>query len=224
MFATPKPGGKPWIMRRYVGGLRLRMITPPRAVSGAPTPNGHQADYEDGLHVGTILLRADAVEWRDLPAAEIGNPSADDVWARFSRTNDWAVANGFAGFPNFHEADYGSGTVYETILIRPDRAEWRDVPAAEIGNPQIDDVAGRFAAINDYAVNNGFISGYTVLVAYTPILLISIGRRLDHSDGQPKGRRSPGRRNTLARGPRRDAYRAYLGGRRYARVEGAPDL
>jgi hypothetical protein len=131
-----------------------------RGFTGA-YPNGHQADYQHGLQVGTILLRSDAVEWRDLPAADIGDPPVDDVWARFSRTNDWAVANGFAGgFPNFHEADYGAGTVYGTLLIRLDRAEWRDVPAADIGDPQIDDVAGRFAAINDYAVNNGFISGY----------------------------------------------------------------
>lgn len=128
---------------------------------GTGYPNGHQLGYQEGLRVGTILLRPDAVEWRDLPASEIGNPADDDVWARFSRTNDWAAANGFeTGFPNFHQADYGAGTVYGTMLVRLGRAEWRDVPAAEIGNPDPDDVVARFAAINDYAVRSGFMGGF----------------------------------------------------------------
>jgi len=58
-------------------------------------------------------------EWRDVPASELGNPPPDDVGARFRATNDYAAKNGFVGgFPNFHEADYGQGTVYDTILIK----------------------------------------------------------------------------------------------------------
>jgi hypothetical protein len=41
---------------------------------------------------------------------------------RFREVND------YAGFPNFHEADYGKGMVYGTILLRDTEAEWRDVP------------------------------------------------------------------------------------------------
>ncbi len=38
------------------------------------------------------------------------------------------VRNGFAaGLPNFHQANYGQGTVYGTILFRPGRIQWRDV-------------------------------------------------------------------------------------------------
>ena len=46
----------------------------------------------------------------------------------------------FAGFPNFHEADYGDGVVYGTILLRDTEAEWRDVLRSDLGNPHIDDV------------------------------------------------------------------------------------
>ena len=57
-----------------------------------------------------------------------------DVGARFRATNDWAVRNGFAGgFPNFHQADYGQGTVYGTILFRHGRIQWRDVFADVLG-------------------------------------------------------------------------------------------
>jgi hypothetical protein len=51
--------------------------------------------------------------------------------ARFRATNDWCVRNGyFAGFPNFHQADYGSGLVYGTFLFKSNSAiEWRDIRA-----------------------------------------------------------------------------------------------
>jgi hypothetical protein len=31
------------------------------------------------------------------------------------------------GFPNFHQADYGQGIVYGTILLHHHTVEWRDV-------------------------------------------------------------------------------------------------
>lgn len=94
-------------------------------------PNFHHADYGRGIVCGTVLIKKGAGEWRDVPARELGHPAPGDVGARFRATNDWAVRNGFtAGFPNFHQADYGHGTVYGTILFRPGRVQWRDVFAS----------------------------------------------------------------------------------------------
>ena len=124
-------------------------------------PNFHQADYGQGVVFGTLLLGGDAAEWRDVPAAQLGNPPIHDVGARFRATNDYASRNGFVGgFPNFHHANYGQGTVYGTILIKRGAATWRDVPAAQLGNPPPNDVGARFRATNDWAVRNGFAAGF----------------------------------------------------------------
>lgn len=91
-------------------------------------PNFHQADYGSGLVYGTVLLRSNEAEWRDVKASDIGNPPGGDVGARFRATHDYAVTNGFVGgFPNFHQADYGQGLVYGTLLLKPGATEWRDV-------------------------------------------------------------------------------------------------
>lgn len=80
-------------------------------------PNFHQANYGQGIVYGTILLKDGTVEARDVSASELGNPSDNE--ARFRAINDWATKNGYAaGFPNFHQADYGQGVVYGTILIK----------------------------------------------------------------------------------------------------------
>jgi hypothetical protein len=84
-----------------------------------------------------------------------------DIGVRFRQVNDYVNVHGFAGgFPNFHQADYGQGLVYGTFLCRSDSAEWRDVPAAELGNPPGDDVGDRFRATNDYANRHGFAAGF----------------------------------------------------------------
>lgn len=100
-------------------------------------PNFEQANYGQGLVFGTSLLSANAAEWRDVPAAALGNPPGGDIEARFRATHDYAFHNGFAaGFPNFHQADYGHGLVYGTILLRPAAVEWRDVPASALTPPE----------------------------------------------------------------------------------------
>lgn len=124
-------------------------------------PNFHQADYGLGTVYGTILLGADVAEWRDIPARQLGNPPSGDVGARFRATNDWAGRNGFVGgFPNFHQADHGNGLVYGTILLKRGAADWRDVPARELGDPPGGDVGARFRATNDWAVRNGYATGF----------------------------------------------------------------
>ena len=96
-------------------------------------PNFHKADYGDGLVYGTLLLSSnDAEEPKDVLASDLGIPSSGDVGERFRAANNYAHENGFiAGFPNFHQADYGNGLVYGIILIKAgaiDKDEPRNVP------------------------------------------------------------------------------------------------
>lgn len=80
---------------------------------------------------------------------------------KFRQVNDYADCHGFfAGFPNFHEADYGDGVVYGTILLQNTVAEWRDVPRTEYGVYQIEDVPAMFRAANDYADRQGYPAAF----------------------------------------------------------------
>jgi hypothetical protein len=77
---------------------------------------------------GTVLVRPEHAEWRDVPLAELGNPPLSDIGARFRATSAYAVQHGFVGgFPTFFHADYGHGIVCGTILLKATGAEWRDV-------------------------------------------------------------------------------------------------
>ncbi len=124
-------------------------------------PSFHQADYGLGPVYGTFLLGSDAADWRDITAGDLGQPPGNDVPARFRASNDWASRNGYlTGFPNFHQADYGNGVVYGTILIKRGTGEVRDVLARQLGDPPGDDIEARFRATNDWAVRNGFAAGF----------------------------------------------------------------
>jgi hypothetical protein len=125
-------------------------------------PNFHQEDRGGGVVYGTILLNQVVADWDgEVPASELGNPPPGDIGARFRATHDYATDHGFVGgFPNFHQDDFGEGMVYGTILLYQGAAEWRDVPASELGNPPPDDIGARFRATYDYAIENGFIAGF----------------------------------------------------------------
>src|SRR5688500_12589672 len=80
---------------------------------------------------------------------------------RFRQVADYASVHGFiGGFPNFHEADYGCGPVFGTVLVRPGGGHWSDVRASDLGNPPGSDWAARFRATSDYASRNGFVGGF----------------------------------------------------------------
>ena len=79
-------------------------------------------------------------------------------------TNTWASQHGFVGgFPTFFHADYGTGIVCGTVLIKSDGAEFRDIPLSELGNPALDDFEARFRATQDYASRNRFVGGFPTL-------------------------------------------------------------
>jgi len=96
----------------------------------AAFPNCEQADHGQGVVYGTILMKAGTTEWRDVSRADLGDPQIDDVPAMMRAANDYAAREGFpAGFPTFHQANYGAGVVYGIVLLKPGVSIWRDVPA-----------------------------------------------------------------------------------------------
>ncbi len=71
----------------------------------------------EGLVTPEERAVADAAEWKDIPAAELGYP--ETIEEKFRAVNNWAGERGYVGaFPNFHWADYGNGVVYGTVLLK----------------------------------------------------------------------------------------------------------
>jgi hypothetical protein len=55
---------------------------------------------------------------------------------RFRNASRYAGSQGFVGgFSNFHEADYGRGVVYSTLMLPASTVEWRDIPRAQLAAP-----------------------------------------------------------------------------------------
>lgn len=124
-------------------------------------PNFNFATGSRGTVFGSMLLKDSVVEFRDVTATELGNPDEQDLGARFRACHAFARRNGFIGaFPNFFQAGEGPGTVYGTMLLREGVAEFRDVAAAELGNPDPADISTRFRVTHDFARRNGFLAGY----------------------------------------------------------------
>jgi hypothetical protein len=99
----------------------------------AAFPNCHQADHGQGVVYGTILIKPNVTEWRDVPGSQLGNPATDDVRAMMTAAADYATANGFvAGFPTFHQNVVGGQVVYGIVLFPQGTAEWRDVPIDDL--------------------------------------------------------------------------------------------
>jgi hypothetical protein len=144
-----------------MGDFRFRADAAAKEQRPGAFPNFYLAHVGANHVGGTIFLHAAMAEWRDVPLAELGNPSLEDFGGRLRGTQDHALKQGFAGgFPNYYHADYGNGVVCGTALIRPPGAELRDVPISELGNPALDDIGARFRGTQDYAIRNGFVGGF----------------------------------------------------------------
>ena len=127
----------------------------------AAFPTFHQ--YQHGLSIvtKTAYLTGVVAEWRDVPLSDLGSVALDDFARRMRETAQYAERNGFVGgFPNFYHEDYGSGIVCGTILLRAPGAEWQDVRLKDLGNPDLNNPEERFRSAHDYAVANGYASGF----------------------------------------------------------------
>lgn len=124
-------------------------------------PNFNFAPGPLGTVFGSLLLRDSVAGFRDVRAAEIGHPPFDDIGARFRALHVFARSHGAIGaLPNFHSAGSGDDLVYGTMLLKENVAEFRDVPAAELGHADVDDISLRFRVTHDYARRNGFMAGF----------------------------------------------------------------
>ena len=120
-------------------------------------PNFQEAAYDDGFVYGTYLLGAGVAEWQDVPQAEYGVIDRSDVPAMIRAANDWAALKRHAcAFPTFHEADYGAGVVYGTVIVSAAAVEFYDVPRSGLGVYDMGDVPGMMRAADDWAGLNGF--------------------------------------------------------------------
>jgi hypothetical protein len=123
-------------------GERMRRVAEYASAHGSPGgfPAFFDADYGDGLRLGTYLLKPEAAEWRDVTLFDLDlhEDQLNDVGQRFRATQDYANKNGFVGgFPNmFHvkkmvfeplRGGQQEETVCGTVLLRHDLAEWADI-------------------------------------------------------------------------------------------------
>lgn len=68
------------------------------------------------------------------------------------------------GFPTFCAkaivAPPFKGQVVNVFLIKPEFDDWKDVALTTLGNPSLNDFAGRMRAAHDYATAQGFLAGF----------------------------------------------------------------
>ncbi len=148
-----------------------------RAAANTPFVGGYPNFYEARHgrdHVGgTVFVKAETAQWRDVELAELNNVSLDDFAGRIRATQDYAALNGFVGgFPTYYHAQQQRiqqegqpthVTVCGTVLLTAEGAEFRDVSLTDLGNPDLADVGARFRASQDYASRNGFVGGFPTM-------------------------------------------------------------
>ena len=151
--------------------FRHRAVAAGKMGFAAGFPNFYFAHYERDHVGGTILLRPDGVEWRDVPLGDLHDVALTSFADRMRATQLYATDHGFVGgFPNFFNADYDfvdpnqpgvhRRTVCGTILIKHEAAEFRDVPLAELTHHDLDNFEQRFRDTQDYAIAHGYLGGY----------------------------------------------------------------
>lgn len=92
------------------------------------------------------------------PSLASGKPYATDqaTWLRWA--NRYGARQMYPGaFVNFHQADYGQGTVYGTFVLKPGSvALGRDVPRTDLGSPALEDVPAMMRQSQLYARSQGY--------------------------------------------------------------------
>jgi hypothetical protein len=97
----------------------------------AAMPNFHAADWGQGVVYGTFLFENGSFDFQDVPRDTLNVYVIEDVPGMMRAANDYAASNGYAaGFPTFHQADYGEGVVCGVMLLKTGWVTWRDVPAS----------------------------------------------------------------------------------------------
>lgn len=113
-----------------------------------------------GFLLGSVFIDSRAAEARDVAIGDLGNPSLEDFGARMRAANAFAHSQGFTGgFPTYYHADYGSGVVCGTVMLKKEAAEFRDILLSDL-NITLENYADRFIAVHNFAKTQGFVSGF----------------------------------------------------------------
>src|SRR5687767_14887219 len=84
-----------------------------------------------------------------------------DIRDRLRKSQTFAKAQGFvAGFLTFYEGDQEVKIANGVILFNSNCCKVENIPANELGEPDESDISGRFQAITEYALRNGFAAGF----------------------------------------------------------------
>jgi hypothetical protein len=159
-----------------MAAFRNRMAAAPPLGFAAAFPNFRDEHIGLNHFGGTILLKQPAVEWRDVPLVELGNPPLDNFFKRMRAADTYALANGYVGgFPTFYHADYGRGIVCGTVLLNSASAQRRRVSVAELGNPIVADIEGMMRAADEYAHEKMYTGGFHTFQRDGGVVLIKPG-------------------------------------------------
>jgi hypothetical protein len=182
------PSGLPSRQQTAMEAFRNRTLTAPAMGFVAGFPTFHEQVQGRNHLSGTVFVTHASADWRDVPLVELGNVSLDDFAGRMRASNTWASQHGYiGGFPTFFHADYGSGIVCGTTLIKAAGAEFRDISLLELGSPSLDDFEARFRATQDYALREGFVGGFPTLFhakVPNPIEVSNPAQRIGIGSGQ----------------------------------------
>jgi hypothetical protein len=182
------PSGLPSRQQTAMEAFRNRTLTAPAMGFVGGFPTFHEQVQGRNHLSGTVFVTQASADWRDVPLVELGNVSLDDFAGRMRASNTWASQHGYiGGFPTFFHADYGSGIVCGTTLIKAAGAEFRDISLLELGSPSLDDFEARFRATQDYALREGFVGGFPTLFhakVPNPIEVSNPAQRIGIGSGQ----------------------------------------
>jgi len=93
--------------------------------------------------------------------SDLGGPPLDDFRATLRATSQYCQNHGgVGGFPTFENADIMFRTICGVMTLYPAGADWRAVRLTDLGNPAPDDIPGRFVAVHNYAIRNGYLGGF----------------------------------------------------------------
>ncbi len=102
-----------------------------------------------------------------MPAAAWAERSTEDQMMDIYRLTGKEASRQqlLGGFPTFCVTGRGLGplkldTLVRVFLIKPEFDDWKDVALTALGNPSLNDFAGRMRAAHDYATAHGYLAGF----------------------------------------------------------------
>lgn len=115
------------------GRMRASMEYATKYGFGAGVPTFYHTEKNGQIVYGTLLIPKESVEFKDIPATELGNVGPDDFQERVRQAMTWATNHGYAaGIPTFFDANNGRGTVYGVILMKSDKLKFMDVQRSRV--------------------------------------------------------------------------------------------